>query len=79
MASRAWKRARRQARLAVNVRASIEAACPRWRKLVARIGLPESARRWTVSYCQRHEQEIRARIAKRGSHYARRQHDASQL
>jgi len=69
MAEKAWKRARRQARLSVNVRASIEAACPRWRKTAARIGLPGPAQRWTVRYCQRHEQEIRARVAKRGSHY----------
>ncbi|HXK36899.1 MAG TPA: hypothetical protein VJ553_04940 [Candidatus Paceibacterota bacterium] len=73
MAGKAWKRARRQARLSVNVRASIEAACPRWRKLCVRIGLPGPAQHWMARYCQRHEQEIRARVAKRGSHYTMRQ------
>jgi hypothetical protein len=76
MAEKAWKRARRQARLAVNVRASIEAACPRWRKLAARLGLPGPAQSWTARYCLRHEQAIRSRIAKRGAHYTMRRPSA---
>jgi hypothetical protein len=79
MPEKAWKRARRRARLAVNVRASIDAACPKWRKACARIGLPGPAQRWTVRYCQRHEQAIRARIAKRVSHYTMRPYDHSTM
>lgn len=68
MAEKAWKRARRQARMAVNVRASIENALPLWRKLFTRLGIPGPARSWTRRYCARHEQAIRHRLAKRISH-----------